>query len=95
MGLLKNLSTGPELPYGISASALTTSPDGNGIMLVGGYSSSLGSDSILELKANGQEWVGSWTTLTTKLQFARYYHIVIPILMDKDSCDLSGVVPGK
>ena len=36
--MLKHLSTGPELPYGIKYSAMAPSPDGNGVILVGGYS---------------------------------------------------------
>ena len=93
--MLKHLSTGPELPYGIYAGAMAPSPDGNGVILVGGQplSESYLTDSILELKADGQGWVGSWTTLTTKLQYAREDHIVIPVLMDKEICGLSGIVP--
>ena len=74
---------------------MAPSPDGNGVILVGGYkdSSPYYLDSILELKADGQGWVGSWTTLTTKLQYARRIHIVIPVLMDKEICGLSGIVP--
>ena len=53
---------------------MSTSPDGNGVILVGGYASSY-LDSILELKADGQGWVGAWTTLSTKLQYARRFHI--------------------
>ena len=90
--MLKHLSTGPELPFGIRYSAMAPSPDGNGVILVGGRRSGSYLDSILELKADGQGWVGSWTTLTTKLQYARREHIVIPVLMDKDICGLSGLV---
>ena len=79
-------STGPELPYGITKSAMATSPDGNGVILVGGGSESGSLNSILELKADGQGWVGLWTTLATKLQYARHSHIVIPVLMDKEIC---------
>ena len=93
---MKHLSTGPELPYDIGYSAMATSPDGNGVILVGGSKYSSGvysdSDSILELKADGQGWVGAWTTLTTKLQYARQNHIVIPLLMNKDICGLNGIV---
>ena len=91
---MKHLSTGPELPYGLSSSAMATTPDGNGVILVGGYSSSSSGnlDSILELKADGQGWVGAWTTLSTKLQYPRYGHIIIPILMDKNICGLDGIV---
>ena len=71
---------------------MSTSPDGNGVILVGGYISSCCLDSILELKADGQGWVGAWTTLTTKLQYARNKHIVIPVLMEKDLCGLDGIV---
>ena len=88
----KHLSTGPELPYGIRYSAMASSPDGNGLILVGGQKSGTTLDSILELKADGQGWVGAWTTLSTTLQYARRHHIVIPVLMKKDSCGLSGIV---
>ena len=90
---MKHLSAGPELPYGLRNSAMATSPDGNGVILVGGMSSTSYLDSILELKADGQGWVGEWTTLTTKLQYARSGHIVIPVLMDREICGLSGIVP--
>merc|ERR1712062_898097 len=75
---------------------MATSPDGNGVILVGGYKYSSGSwtasDSILELKADGQGWVGAWTTLSTKLQYARYQHVIIPVLMNKNICGLDGIV---
>ena len=86
---MKHLSAGPELPYRLRNSAMATSPDGNGVILVGGTSNS---DSILELKADGQGWVGAWTTLSTKLQYARAYHIIIPVLMKKEICGLEGIV---
>ena len=86
---MKHLSAGPELPYRLRNSAMATSPDGNGVILVGGDNNL---DSILELKADGQGWVGTWTTLTTKLQYARKYHIIIPVLMKKDICGLDGIV---
>ena len=72
---------------------MATSPDGNGVILVGGEDSSYNNlDSILELKADGQGWVGAWTTLTTKLQYARDNHIIIPVLMNKNICGLEGIV---
>ena len=98
---MKHLSTGPKLPHpihtefpeAIEGSAMATSPDGNGVILVGGISSSTNYlDSILELKADGQGWVGAWTTLSTKLQYGRYYHIIIPVLMEKEICGLEGIV---
>ena len=107
-------------------SAMSTSPYGNGVILVGGMGMSsstwhkqgpgnvyyLGGarrtktvkwgpgppggppslDSILELKADGQGWVGAWTILSTKLQYPRQYHIIIPVLMNKNICALDGIV---
>ena len=82
------------MPYDIYGGAMASSPDGNGVLLFGGYtySTSDNLDSILELKSDGQGWVGSWTILTTKLQYPRYYHVVIPVLMDIDTCGLDGIV---
>ena len=71
---------------------MATTPDGNGVILVGGYKVHGQLDSILELKADGQGWVGAWTTLSTKLQYARLYHIIIPVLMKKEICGLEGIV---
>ena len=72
---------------------MASSPDGNGVILVGGQSpSTINLDSIFELKSDGNGWVGAWTTLTTTLQYARRNHIVIPVIMKKDSCGLSGIV---
>ena len=72
---------------------MAPSPDGNGVILIGGRSSSSGTlDTILEMKADGQGWVGSWTTLATKLQYARYAHIVIPVWMDPNICGINGIV---
>ena len=74
---------------------MATNPNGDGVLLFGGrtfFDMSL--DTILELKSDGQGWVGEWTTLTAKLQHARRHHIVIPISMDENSnCDLSGIIP--
>ena len=75
---------------------MAPSPDGNGVILVGGskgWSDSI--DSILELKADGQGWIGSWTILTTKLQYARMRHVVIPILMDEEYCGINIPTTGK
>ena len=72
---------------------MTTSPDGNGVILVGGYKSGIGPiDSIFELKSDGQGLVEAWTTLSTKLQYARSYPVVIPVLMNKNVCGLDGIV---
>ena len=75
---------------------MATSPDGNCVILVGRRdSSNKPQDSILELRVNGQGWVGTWTTLSTKLQYARSHHIMIPVLMNKDICGLDGIIPDE
>ena len=86
----KHSSTGPELPYGIRYSAMASSPDGNGVILVGGQKSGTSYlDSIFELKSDGNGWVGAWATLSTTLQYARFHPVVIPVLMKKDICGLT------
>ena len=47
---------------------------------------------ILELKSDGQGGVGTWTTLSAKLQYGRWHHVVIPLLMEKNICGLNGIV---
>ena len=85
---------GPSLPSGRDGGKMETTPDGNGVLLFGGYSNSSGYlDDILLLKSDGNGWVGYWTTLEAKLQYARCYHVVIPICMEKDICDLTAIVP--
>ena len=81
------LSTGPALPYDITGGAMASSPDGNGVILFGGYKmteypSSQPLDSIFELKFVGVGLGAYWTTLTTKLQHPRWEHVVIPLVMD-------------
>ena len=90
----KKLSTGPELPYSICCGAMASSPDGNGVLLFGGYDGSTYpyTNNILELKSDDQGWVGSWSILTTKLKYERAYHVVIPVVMDIDTCGINGIV---
>ena len=70
---------------------MASSPDGNGVILFGGLGGQTIDflDSILELRSDGQGWVGSWTTLTAKLQTPRYSHVVIPVFMENDTCELN------
>ena len=71
---------------------MASSPDGNGVLLFGGCSSSLQNclTSILELRSDGKGWVRPWTTLTAKLQYARRYQFpVIPVYMEIDTCELN------
>ena len=92
------LSTGPDLPYPIRGTAMASSPDGNGVILFGGnnwpysqlhFTASSPLNTILELRSNGQGWASSWNTLTTKLKHPREYHVVIPVHMDIDACELT------
>ena len=74
------------MPYDVYGGAMAPSPEGNGVILVGGTIYSSGhTDSILELKSDGQGWVGSWTILTIKLHHPRAYHVLIPVIMDINS----------
>ena len=90
--MLQHLSTGPALPYGIDMAAMAPSPDGDGVILFGGRtkleSSWIQLDTIFELRADGQGGVGTWNALSANLQYARQYHIVVPILID--ICSLGG-----
>ena len=92
----KQLSTGPKLPYGVRNGAMAPSPDGNGVLLFGGLfdikhrpGTNVLYDSILELKSDGQGNIGSWTTLTAKLKYPRNWHVVIPVFMEMDTCELN------
>ena len=73
---------------------MASSPDGNGVLLFGGYDGSTYpyTNNILELKSDDQGWVGSWSILTTKLKYERAYHVVIPVVMDIDTCGINGIV---
>ena len=88
---------GPPLPSDRFGAKLVTTPEGDGVLLFGGRNLASEPDNnldeILLLKADGSGFVGSWTTLEAKLQYARYWHVVIPICMEKDYCGLSGIVP--
>ena len=90
----KHLSIGPALPFLFDRHKMATSPDGNGVIMFGGYSYSniVYQDTILELKSDGQGWVGTWTILSAKLQYGRASHVVIPLLMEKNSCELDAIV---
>ena len=90
----KQIFTGPGLPYPILGGAMASSPDGNGVILFGGYKRSAPKgryiDSILELRSDGQGWARNWKTHTIKLQNARGFHVVIPVVMDVDDCEFHG-----
>ena len=68
---------------------MASSPDGNGVILFGGYTTSGLLDNIFELRSNGQGWASSWITHTAKIN-PRGYHEVIPVVMDIDACEFHG-----
>ena len=53
---------------------------GNGVILLilfERYAGGSVTDPILEIiNSDGQEWVSTWTTLSVKLQYLRYLHVV-------------------
>merc|ERR1712150_78865 len=71
---------GPSLPYGLSGSSMVCSPQGDGVIVIGGWNSEIGRDSVdvLELKNNSKEW----KMLETKLQFGRRFHVALPISIE-------------
>ena len=86
----EKLSTGPGLPYNMRGGRMASSPDGNGVLLFGGRDDGRYSVTarIFELRSDGKGWVGSWTTLTAKLKYPRFYHVVIPVFMEIEACEM-------
>ena len=85
------------MPYSVSKSQMVTSPDGNGIILIGGQHIKLRRDvnfheswnisaKILELRRHSNGWASSWTTMKQKLKYARHYHVAIPIPNEFTTC---------
>jgi hypothetical protein len=69
--------TGPELPFGITASQMVEDQNG-GVVLIGGYSSSVSNlDTLYQLPHGGQDAV--WTKMEQKMQIGRYEHTALLI----------------
>jgi hypothetical protein len=67
--------TGPELPFGIAWSQMVEDQNG-GVILIGGYSPSVGYlDTLYQLPHGGQDAV--WTKMEQKMQTGRYSHTAI------------------
>jgi len=65
--------TGPELPFGIYRSQMVEDQNG-GVVLIGGYSSSVGIlDTLYQLPHGGQDAV--WTKMEQKMNTGRRLHI--------------------
>ena len=85
------------MPYVVRSSQMVTSPDGNGIILIGGQHIKLRRDKsgweswnitakILELRRHSNGWASSWTTMKQKLKYARNQHVAIPIPNEFTMC---------
>ena len=85
------------MPYVVRFSQMVTSPDGNGIILIGGQYIKLRRDinfheswnisaKILELRRHSNGWASSWTTMKQKLKYARILHVAIPIPNEFTMC---------
>ena len=77
--------SGPKLPNYVTSMnmAIVKSPDGGGVMIIGGYTSSnSNSPKILELRAGGS----SWQEHDQELDNGRYRHVVIPVPESITTC---------
>ena len=64
---------------------MVTSPDGGGVMIIGGYAGSTRSGKILELRAGGSGII-DWQEIDVELENARYRHVVIPVPEQITTC---------
>ena len=81
---------GPSLPSRLGyRPALITSPDGKGVILVGGFKRDqvASSNELLEFRQST-----GWTVLSQKLKYARQFPVVLPISNDLTSCKSSAVI---
>ena len=88
------LFTGPDLPYDLNYSnqAMATSPDGMGIIIVGGKRGgnivdyAYSEKRILESRFNGSQFL-PWQVIDQELEFKRFGHVVIPIPKSTTNCN--------
>ena len=82
--------TGPELPYKLDDinQAMVTSPDGMGIIIVGGLNTDSGSSEkrILESRFDGSQFL-PWKVMDRELDYGRYGHVVLPIPKSITNCN--------
>ena len=66
---------------------MVTSPDGGGVMIIGGYdeTNKKRSGKILELRAGGSGII-DWQEVDAELENARYGHVVIPVPEQITTC---------
>ena len=85
---LKNTILGPKLPFQVSNASMVTSPNGRGVVLIGGIVSNddnfgTPSDLLIELSGSSRSSL-EWIYLEQKLQYPRAYHVVFPIQTDNE-----------
>ena len=80
---------GPDLPYKLDEinKAMVTSPDGMGIIIVGGKNLESGSREkrILESRFDGSKFL-PWKVMDHELKHGREQHVVIPIPNSITTC---------
>ena len=66
---------------------MVTSPDGGGVMIIGGYDATKGTKSkkILELRARGSGII-AWQEVDEELENHRNDHVVIPVPEQITTC---------
>ena len=83
------LLIGPDLPYNLVEinQAMVTSPDGMGIIIVGGLNlDSLSTEKkILESRFDGSKFL-PWKVMDHELKYGRDNHVVIPIPNSITNC---------
>ena len=89
------LFSGPKLPFKLICSAMVATPNGKGVILIGGHNQSdhKSSDALIELKGNTMDMHMEWIVLERKLEYARSNHIAIPIPNDKTSYSVAKDTP--
>ena len=80
------LHIGPKMPFKLSGSTIVTSPNGQGVMLIGGIGRNVTDnkgndvDTVIELTAKP---FMKWKILEQKLKYPRSYHVILPIRWHK------------
>ena len=90
---------GPKNPYKITASAMVTSPRGNGVIVIGGVGGEdqkknhFSEKALFELRGNSIESL-KWIQLKQTLEYGRRYHMAVPV-PDEMTTSTQIVVPDE
>lgn len=79
---------GPKLPYKIRTASMVTSPDGEGVVLIGGFNVNANqySQGLIELRGSSIETL-EWKFLEQSLTFQRRNHVSFPIPDEMTNCN--------